>query len=361
MTAPASKIGTEETLVNKTTLKIEAAREAEGDEAVRITAPGRLHLGFLDLAGTLGRRFGSLGITLERPATVVRMSRASRLEASGPDSERALAAVEKAARRLGLNAGVKVVVETALPPHSGLGSGTQLGLAVATGLALLAGKPFSPREIGAALGRGARSSIGIAAFTEGGVILDGGKATSNWAPGESVSDAPPPLISRLSFPERWRIILVHDRTHRGLSGPEEMAAMDGLPPFADTLAGHMARLAVMVALPALAEADVRHFGEAVGEMQRLLGDHYAGAQGGRYTSPAVAEVMDWLEAEGIKGVGQSSWGPTGFAIIGDPEEAERLTGEARARFGARPALAFECVRGSNAGARVEWLACVEQR
>jgi beta-RFAP synthase len=350
------KIGIEETLVNKTTLKIEVACGGEGDAAVRITAPGRLHLGFLDLAGTLGRRFGSLGITLERPATVVRMSRAERLEATGPDAERAVAAVEKAARRLGLNAGVKVVVETALPPHSGLGSGTQLGLAVATGLALIDGKPFTPREIGAALGRGARSSIGIGAFTEGGVILDGGKAI-----GEGAGDAPPPIISRLPFPERWRIILVYDHSNRGLSGPEETAAMDGLPPFADTLAGHMARLAVMVALPALANADVRHFGEAVGEMQRLLGDHYAGAQGGRYTSPAVAEAMDWLEAEGVKGVGQSSWGPTGFAIIGDPDEAERLTGEARARFGSQPALAFECVRGSNAGARIEWLACVEQR
>lgn len=342
--------------MNKTTLKIEAACGVEGNAAVRITAPGRLHLGFLDLAGTLGRRFGSLGITLERPATVVRMGRAERLEATGPDAERAVAAVEKAARRLGLNAGVKVVVENALPPHSGLGSGTQLGLAVATGLALIDGKPFTPREIGAALGRGARSAIGIGAFTEGGVILDGGKAI-----GEGAGDAPPPIISRLPFPERWRIILVFDHAHRGLNGPEEMAAMDNLPPFADTLAGHLARLAVMVALPALANADVRHFGEAVGEMQRLLGDHYAGAQGGRYTSPAVAEAMDWLEAEGVKGVGQSSWGPTGFAIIGDPEEAERLTGEARARFGAQPALAFECVRGSNAGARIEWLACVEQR
>lgn len=341
--------------MNKTTLRLEAARGRDGDAAVRIVAPGRLHLGFLDLAGTLGRRFGSLGISLDRPATTVRLHRSTRLEASGPDAERAAAAVEKAARRLGLHAGVKVVVEQALPPHSGLGSGTQLGLAVATGMSLLEGKAFTPREIGAALGRGARSAIGIGAFTDGGVILDGGKPL-----GSGPGDPPPPIISRLPFPERWRILLVYDRTHRGLSGPEEVKAMDGLPPFADTLAGHMARLAVMVALPALAVEDVRHFGEAVGEMQRLLGDHYAGAQGGRYTSAAVAEVMDWLEGEGTAGVGQSSWGPTGFAIIGDPQTAERLTDEARTRFAGNPSLAFECVRGSNGGARVEWLACVEQ-
>lgn len=342
----------EETLVNTTTRQLRSANEPQDRATVRITAPGRLHLGFLDLAGTLGRRFGSLGITLDRPSTVVRLRRAEKLTASGPDAGRAVVAVEKAAARFGLDTRVEVTVEAALPPHSGLGSGTQLGLAVATGLCLINGLELSPREVGAALGRGARSAIGIGAFTEGGVILDGGKKRG--------SDAPPPILSRLPFPENWRILLVYDHGHQGLSGPEEVQAMEGLPPFADTLAGHMARLAVMVALPALAEGDVDYFAAAVGEMQRLLGDHYASAQGGRYTSSSVAEVMEWLEARGLRGLGQSSWGPTGFAIVGSPEEADQLLSEARVRFGDRPALAFDCARGSNAGARIEWLACVEQ-
>ncbi len=342
--------------MNSTRLQLDAARDDGGPSAVRITAPGRLHLGFLDLSGTLGRRFGSLGVTLERPATIVCVQKAERLEADGPDADRARAAVEKAARAFGLDPAVRVTVEAALPPHAGLGSGTQLGLAVATALAILQGRALSAREIGQALARGARSSIGIGAFTQGGVILDGGKAV-----GTGAGDAPPPILSRLAFPEDWRILLVYDHAHRGLSGSAEVQAMEQLPPFADTLAGHLARLTVMKALPALAEGQVRHFGEAVGEMQRLLGDHYAGAQGGRYTSPDVAEVMEWIEAAGVCGVGQSSWGPTGFAIVGSPDEAERLIGEARARFGALPHLAFDCVRGSNAGARIERLACYAQR
>lgn len=345
-------MGFEETAVNKTTIEQSTATGPEDGNVVRITAPGRLHLGFLDLSGTLGRRFGSLGITLDRPSTIVRMRRAAALTATGPDAGRALLAAEKAAQRFGIDKAVEITVEAALPPHSGLGSGTQLGLAVATGLCLLNGRALSPREVGAALGRGARSSIGIGAFTEGGVILDGGKKCG--------SDAPPPILSRLPFPENWRLLLVYDNSHQGLSGSEESAAMENLPPFADTLAGHMARLAVMVALPALAEADVDYFAAAVGEMQRLLGEHYASAQGGRYTSSSVAEVMDWLEERGLRGLGQSSWGPTGFAVLGSPEEAERVLSEVRVRFGDRPALAFDCVRGSNAGARIEWLACVEQ-
>lgn len=345
----------EETPLNKTTAALEAARIHGRDAAVRVTAPGRLHLGFIDLAGTLGRRFGSLGVTLDRPSTIVRLSHAPRLTGHGPDSARAMAAVEKVARRLGLDDAVEVTVEMALPPHAGLGSGTQMSLAVATGLGLLRGRTLDARELGAVLGRGARSSIGIGAFTEGGVILDGGKRV-----GEGASEAPPPILSRLPFPEEWRILLVYDTSHQGLSGPEESAAMDTLPPFADTLAAHMARLTLMVALPALAERDVRHFGEAVGEMQRLLGEHYAGAQGGRYTSEAVATVMDWIEGEGIKGVGQSSWGPTGFAIVGSRDEADKLLHEIRDRFGDRPGLDFDCVRGGNRGARIEWLARADQ-
>ena len=36
---------------------------------VRVAATARLHLGFFDLGAGPGRRFGSLGLALDRPAT----------------------------------------------------------------------------------------------------------------------------------------------------------------------------------------------------------------------------------------------------------------------------------------------------
>ena len=42
----------------------------------------------------------------------------------------------------------------------------------------------------------------------------------------------------------------------------------------------------------------------------------------------MSEVLAWLEAEGVTGLGQSSWGPTGFAILGDDAQAAALQGEA---------------------------------
>src|SRR5262249_55558756 len=65
---------------------------------IRVTAPARLHLGFLDLDGALGRRFGSIGLAVDHPETELTLKRAPRHEAHGLESKRALALVEKFAR-----------------------------------------------------------------------------------------------------------------------------------------------------------------------------------------------------------------------------------------------------------------------
>ena len=53
-----------------------------------VTASARLHLGFLDLNGELGRSFGSFGLAISDLRTRVVISRAAVARVSGPDSER---------------------------------------------------------------------------------------------------------------------------------------------------------------------------------------------------------------------------------------------------------------------------------
>ncbi|HYD65594.1 beta-ribofuranosylaminobenzene 5'-phosphate synthase family protein [Azospirillum sp.] len=314
---------------------------------VWVTAPARLHLGFLDMNGGLGRRFGSLGLTLEGLATTIRARPAAPhtggLRTSGPSAERALKAARTLCDRFGWPACAELSVEEAIPEHVGLGSGTQMGLAVGTALSHLYGRPMPVRAVAAELERGARSGIGIGAFEAGGVILDGGRGTG---------EAPPPIVARLPFPDSWRVLLILHRDGQGLHGSAETQAFTALPPFPAERAGHLCRLMVMAALPALAEGDADGFGRAVGELQRAVGDHFAPVQGGRFTSPEVADALSWLEAQGIPGIGQSSWGPTGFAIVGDPARAESLLVEAERR---RPgtALEFRLCRGRNDGATVD--------
>lgn len=315
---------------------------------VTIRAPARLHLGFLDLGGTHGRRFGSLGIALDRPVTEVTVRRAPADADRGPDSARAARARDGVRAALGLSEAFAVEVDAALPAHNGLGSGTQLAVAVGVAVARLSGHPLTARAVAALLGRGRRSAIGMEAFEAGGVILDGGKAMS----GEKAA-LPPPLLARLKLPEEWRILLVFDRAREGLSGAQEMAAMAQLPPFPEERAAHFCHLMLLTALPALAESDADAFGSVIGAWQRALGDHYAAAQGGgRFLSPEVTQVIAFLEAEGVAGVGQSSWGPTGFAIVGNEAQATQLLQALHGRFASYTNLSFDCVRGNNRGAEI---------
>src|SRR4051794_22046958 len=122
---------------------------------VRVLAPARLHLGFLDLAGGLGRRFGSLGLAIDGIGTTATLRVSSDDAVSGADSARAARHLDALRAAWGRGTPVEIRIERAIPPHAGLGSGTQLGLAIGMGLARLHGRIGAAAEIGALLDRGA--------------------------------------------------------------------------------------------------------------------------------------------------------------------------------------------------------------
>jgi beta-ribofuranosylaminobenzene 5'-phosphate synthase len=315
-------------------------RSADVD-AVEVFAPARLHLGFLDLAGTLGRRFGGLGLAIDGFGTRFTMCRADAPTASGPGAARALEHLSRVAAALGLAADVRITILETTPEHAGLGSGTQLGLAVAAALAHLGGACIGTPDLAVALGRGARSGIGIGVFDHGGFLVDGGRGAQG---------GPAPIVARLPFPSTWRLLLVLDPARQGLHGSAERTAFSRLPPFPDTLASTLCHLVLLQLLPALAEHDFGAVSEALGAVQAKLGDHFSTAQQGRYGSPAVAAALGWLGDQGIVGVGQSSWGPTGFALIDSTERATALAVALDRRFGSL--LGSRIVSGINHGATI---------
>ncbi|BCX89556.1 beta-ribofuranosylaminobenzene 5'-phosphate synthase [Methylomarinovum tepidoasis] len=304
---------------------------------VEIFAPARLHLGFLDLGSGLGRRFGSLGVTIAGFGTRLQLRPAASLQVAGPARLETL--VRRLMAALALPPADITLVEE-IPVHAGLGSGTQLALAVGMGLARLHGRPLTPRQVAVAAGRGARSGIGIAAFEQGGFLVDGGRGKNS---------ATPPLLSRLPVPESWRWLLIFDPDFRGLHGECERQAFRQLPRYPRERAAAACHRLLMQGLPALAEADFDAFSETLGWIQRANGDYFAPAQGGRYTSRRVAEALKCLEAQGWRGLGQSSWGPTGFCLFPDPESAAFEARKLAASLG-DCGLRFEVVASRNHGA-----------
>jgi len=310
---------------------------------VEVKAPARLHLGFIDLSGVSGRRFGSLGLTLGGLSACIFAEKARTNFVQGPQSQRALQYLEALQQRFSLPKGVKIAVKAVIPAHSGLGSGTQLALAVGSAISNLYDLNLSPREIAHLLDRGNRSGIGVAAFESGGFLVDGGRG---------LADAPPPIISRISFPASWRVLLFLDGRREGIHGDRETTAFQELQKFQVNQVGYLSQLVMLNVLPALQEADIDTFGKALSEIQRIVGDYFAPVQGGRFSSELVAEVLSWVELQGIPCVGQSSWGPTGFAIVESEERAIRLLQSIQSRWSECANLEVIALRGRNCGGEI---------
>jgi beta-ribofuranosylaminobenzene 5'-phosphate synthase len=314
-------------------------------KGVQVTTAARLHLGFLDLAGDLGRRFGSIGLAIDAFETHVELREAPSFEVLGEERERGAHIARRVAESLGLDTRKKLVISNAIPAHAGLGSGTQLALAIAAAFRRLAGLPVDARGDARLLDRGARSGVGVALFERGGLAVDAGRGPNTETP---------PVVAWVNFPRDWRILLVLDPRVEGAHGEEERRAFSGLPRFPADAAGEICRCTLMQILPGAAEADLEAFGEGVARIQEILGDHFAPVQGGaRFMSAPVSRAAAKLKALGAHGIGQSSWGPTGFAFASDPDHAQFLAERARAERGSEVEIRICSARHHGAAIRDE--------
>jgi beta-RFAP synthase len=297
-------------------------------------------MGFIDLSGALGRHFGSIGMALNEITTRIHLTADGRKTVSGPSAERADRCLRHMCDALKVSDKVNIHVESAIPEHVGLGSGTQMALAIGSALNAYYRLGLSIRQIAALMDRGLRSGIGIGVFELGGLVVDGGRG---------VSTVLPPVLVQLDLPETWRFILVFDRRGQGLHGEQELAAFQSLPVFPRAEAEKFCYKLLMQALPAVAECDLERFGEVITELQYIVGMHFSPAQGGVYASPEVEKAMLWLQSKGAVAVGQTSWGPTGFCAVSNIATANQLIEQAKIQFQHSEYLDFMMVSANNLG------------
>ena len=266
--------------------------------SVFVEAAARLHFGVLDLRGSLGRRFGGLGAAIPSPSLLLEASPAPEVSAAGPEADRVEAFARRFLAHHRLSGGARLTLHRAIPPHSGLGSGTQLGLSVARALAELYRLPTDAPGLARAVSRGRRSAIGTWSFAYGGFIVEGGHR-----PQEGTVA---PLLGRYEVPESWRCVVAVPPGEPGLSGEAESAAFERLPAPPERDPERVAHLVLMQLLPSLVEGDLAGFGAALTMIQRLTGAWFAASQGGIFAPglgpELIARMADW----GAAGVGQSS-------------------------------------------------------
>ena len=329
---------------------------------VEVRTPARLHLGMLSFGVPGVRAFGGVGVMVDRPGVQLRVRRANRLEARGPHAERAVkfARACMEAWQLG-DVGCSIEVTSAPIGHVGLGSGTQLGLAVAAAMRQLFRRPIQeplapapphpaqePLEaddhdwvfdtpdaiaLARAVGRGRRSSVGVYGFSRGGLIVEAGRILP--AAGVADDDATrefSPMVARVRLPAAWRCVVIVARDSAGLSGPAEKEAFGRLPPVATEITAELARIALLELLPAAVEGKFAEFAAAVRRYGDAAGRPFAEESAKLPHAAATAQLLELLGELGIVGAAQSSWGPTVMACCPSLEAAGELV-EALERLG----------------------------
>ena len=304
---------------------------------VEVITSARLHMGFYHLCGEISK-FGSLGMRLNAPSTHITLVKSNKMLIDASNRESVTTIVKILVDALNIKPNFSLIMHDSIPAHTGLGSGTQLALALGAGLNQLFNLDISLAQIASVAKRGKRSGIGLAAFERGGVIVDSGV----------IDDELPQIALRQAFPDNWRVLLVTDSASIGVHGKAELQAFKQLKPAQNSLQD----MVFNYMIPALQRSDLLAFGSYMQDLQAYNGEYFAPVQGGHYASRDVAEVLAWLQNNGAPCMGQSSWGPTGFAILSSAEHAESLKNQAQLAFASKANISFAICCGNNTGATI---------
>jgi beta-ribofuranosylaminobenzene 5'-phosphate synthase len=290
-----------------------------------VEAPARLHFGLLDLRGGMGRRFGGIGAPAPAVSVRVIVSPASEVVAEGHEAERGADFARRFLASHRISGGARIVVERSIPAHAGLGSGTQLGLSIARALAELYRVAATPEDLARAVGRAKRSAVGTWTFAGGGFVVEGGRRLG-------YDDDVGPLLARQPLPSSWRCVLAVPDSAPGVSGAMEAQAFAELPVPDERDVERVSHLVLMGMLPSVIEGDLETFGAALSEVQEINGRWFSHAQGGMFAPGPSAEIIRVMRDSGAPGVGQSSWGPSVYAIVDGDDAAASLSKRIRDRY-----------------------------
>jgi len=288
------------------------ATQAAPPTSVRIVTGSRLHFGLLDTHPP----FGGVGVMIHSPVTEVVVTPWEAFICDSSDSPRVLEIAKRiaASQSCGALPACRLDIVRRPPAHCGLGTGTQLSLAVAEAITMMLGWRSDPQMITCQYaGRGQRSAVGSHGYFRGGLIYEEAQAA------ETLN----PIQLRLSLPEEWRVAIFRPAgTQETISGRTEAEQFAKLPPVSSARGETLRRMITESIIPAAQASDFEHFSQAVSRYNHASGELFAEVQGGPYHGPQVAALVRWLLDRGITGVGQSSWGPGVFAWFKSQQDWE---------------------------------------
>ncbi|MHA1829993.1 MAG: beta-ribofuranosylaminobenzene 5'-phosphate synthase [Candidatus Helarchaeota archaeon] len=335
---------------------------------IKIQTPCRLHFGLIDLNGKLGRIDGGLGVSLNYPNVILEIEKLNNGQENIiegldnfiytnfnfiPPKNEIKITIQQILNNFDTS-GIRIKIKDLIPSHVGLGSKTQLSLALGQGINKLFNYNYDVNGIAKIVKRGGTSGIGIRSFERGGFILDGGHSfgknaqKSSFLP-SSASNAPPaPCFVNHSLPEDWYFIIAIPNIEKGAHGQNEVNIFKEKCPIPLNQVEKISHLILMKILPAIFEESIELFGEGLTELQNLGFKKYEV----NLQPKIIPDLMKKFLEFGAVGTGMSSFGPATYGLIKGKKQAENLMINIQNYLGERNSRVFY-TNCNNSGATIK--------
>lgn len=310
---------------------------------VKIISPAHLHAGNMDFNGGLGRLYGTVGVTIEEPNLGIEVEKGKGVTSNDDDAIRFAKILVKRFKLPGIH----VEVKRRIPPYVGLGYHTTLALSIGRGISELYNRNLGMEEIALTVKRGLLTAMGLYACKFGGFIVEGG-----FRVGE-LDKMVPPLISRYDIPKDWTfVVAIPDEPKRKLADlrRHEDAILERVR-MSDGDSAFLSRIVLLGLIPAIAENNLKDFGDALTTFNERLGSSWGRYQSGNYCCDIVDEGIKIMKKEAFSAC-QTSWGPAFYGILNRKEKAKSLAKKLKEFLDENEGGEVFCTCGRNRGMEV---------
>jgi len=327
--------------------------------------PCRIHLSLIDENGYIGRVDGGIGLMLDRPNVIFEASNLAeefQIEAHKYYRESIEVINEQASKVFKAyninNKNFHFKLKRYFPSHVGLGSKTQLSLAIAVAITKLKDiDNVTVEELTKLVNRGGTSGIGWRGFEKGGFIVDAGhefgkgKEKETFLPSSASKEANPALtILRYPIPENWRFVLVIPNVKKGAYGDEEISIFQSHAPIPKEEVNEVSHQILMKIVPGIMKNDLECFGEGLKRIQNIGFKKIEIS----LQHEIVKKTLTFFEEYGVKAFGMSSFGPSVIGIVESDDEANNLLKAVQLHLNGNGDHIYLC-KPNNYGAKIEFV------